>query len=274
MTRPIAVLSLVAVATLTLACGSSSSPAAPSSSTTTTTTTTTTPTTPTTPVTKTVPYAGTYASPDATDVGTVEATLVVPTSLGIWSLAFSSPQADSSYPASAKLTRWNGSIESLTGTFDPATKLVTLYRAGGTQVALTIDLSASSLQPTARYTTLSGTVGSVMLLPRTSSAGTTAPSPLLYCGTFRGDAKGTFTLTSFDGNLSGVASDGTAQLRLDGTLGGSTANFTWTPEPNYLGRGIGTLTGTTMNGLWSLKNLLTGVFEENGNWTAGTSCNK
>jgi hypothetical protein len=214
-----------------------------------------------------------HATPDVSDLGSVEATFVLPTTLGLSPFTLGKPLDDSIYTATARVTHPDGSIETLTGTFDSVTQFVTLYAPGGTRVVLRIDMSQSSLKPTGQYYTLSGKVGSIAIQPR--SGGQTTSTPLLYCGTFRGNSKGTFTMSAFDGILSGIASDGKNQLQIDGTLGSNgAANFTWVPEPNYLGRGIGTLTGTTMNGLWSLKNLLTGVFEENGDWTASNSCIK
>jgi hypothetical protein len=54
-------------------------------------------------------------------------------------------------------------------------------------------------------------------------------------------------------------------VALSGTLSnGGTANFTWVPEPGDFGRALGTLTGTTMNGTWTL----TGIDNDKGNWNA------
>lgn len=260
MTRTLAALSLVATATLTIACGSSSSPTTPSTS---TTTTTTTPTVQT----RKVEYAGTVATANVKVTGRLVVSATVPLSktksaaaLQTGSTTGISPKADAEvYPATATLTLSSGVVVQLAGYYDSANDTVVLSGSGWLIIA-TPDSFFSSLD--GKVTTPDGTFAEAYAYQRT-----TANTPQLYCGTFTKSTGGGgwFTLTAFDGQIAGVGSDGSGTVALSGTLSnGGTANFTWVPEPGDFGRALGTLTGTTMNGTWTL----TGIDNEKGNWNA------
>lgn len=272
MTRAVSFLLLLAGTSLMCGCGGSTTPTTPSTSTSNNTNTTV--------QTRKSEYAGIVATADVKVTARITVSATLPTTKGKSVYALTSATTGPSilaasgastkgdpevYPCTAVLTLPNGTTIPMAGYYDTANDQLILS-GGGWLITSTPDALFATFD--GKVKTPEGTFGEINVGLRASTN-----DPQLYCGTFKKTkgGGGWFTLTTFDGLVAGIGSDGQGTVGLSGTFSnGGVANFTWVPEPNYLGRGVGGLNGstTTMNGTWSLKNTITGVFEEDGTWTA------
>jgi hypothetical protein len=151
--------------------------------------------------------------------------------------------------ATGTLTPSGGSGISLTGSFNTSTKLVNLAGSGHTLVGTVVSgvLSGDYAGPggSGQFATQRGSSSEVQQ----------------YCGTFDGDATGTWNLSRRAGSLSGAyASDDGDYDTLSGTISGSSISISFTG-----GSASGTLSGNTMNGTWTAGG-------NAGTWTGSTPC--
>ncbi|HEX9581414.1 MAG TPA: hypothetical protein VF970_09955, partial [Gemmatimonadales bacterium] len=142
-----------------------------------------------------------------------------------------------------------GSNVSLTGSYDPDSKVLALtgggYTFGATFVAGRLSGTFTGPNGGGLFTAFSRRGGEVEL----------------FCGDFTGAADGVWNLARNGNDLSGAfhETDGSTAGTLTGTLSGSTINLTFTG-----GTATGTLSGSNVSGTWTS----TG---SSGSWTGSKS---
>jgi hypothetical protein len=217
----------------------------------------------TTVATSTVYYNGTFTLTGGATQGTLTATASIPTAAVLLE-EVSRPMA--TYTATGVLRLSNGTSITLTGSYDSATGKWTLS-GSGYSVTFTTGTSGTSTGTTTTGTITSPTgVGGSVAAVRVADAAT---APTMYCGTFGlNSANSGLGVMSFgvSGTLvTGIGTDSTGSVALNGTLSGTSLNATY----KYgVGSGggtvIGTISGTTGSGTWS------NTDNERGAWAAAT----
>lgn len=215
--------------------------------------------------TSTVYYNGTFAVTGGGTQGTLTATASIPSALLAADTGVSRPLA--TYTATGVLRLSNGTSITLTGNYDSTTGKWTLS-GGGYSVTFTTATTGTSTgtAATGTITSPTGASGSVAAV-RVADAST---SPTMYCGTFGlNSANSGLGVMSFgvSGTLvTGIGTDSTGSVALNGTLSGTSLNATYKYGGGFTGGGtvIGTITGTSGSGTWS------NTDNERGAWTAAT----
>jgi len=210
---------------------------------------------PTSPAnTTTLSFSGVFAG--AHEGGTLQLSAAVPAAIAI-----SASRSDVAYQstgspvaATGTLKIAGGSTITLTGTYNPSTKIFTMS-GGSYSVTATVANNAVA----GSYTGPS-TSGSVSALPAPSATSVTA-----YCGTFTGTEAGRWNVAISAGVITGTAATPEGSIQLNGTVSGSAITMTWHPNATDVGSATGTLAGTTITGTW-----LTNTPGDHGTWNGST----
>jgi hypothetical protein len=152
-------------------------------------------------------------------------------------------------PVSGCLYLGSTTCTAVTGTYNTVTKVLSFTT---TSPAFTFTGTYSSGRVSGTFTGAGGS-GSFVV-----HSGTVQ----VFCGTFAGDASGVWNLVRHGNDVYGIAVDvgGTNSLQLTGTMSGTTINLTFTG-----GTASGTISGTSMSGMW------TTLVGDAGTWTGSTS---
>ena len=231
-------VAILCVALATAACSKGlSSPAAPTNTT-------------------TLSFSGVFAG--ATEGGTFQLSAAVPVSSATFAArADVLFQSVATVAATGTLKIAAGSTITLTGTYNPATKVFTM---SGSSYSLTATVANNAVAGT--YTGPS-TSGSVSALP--APPGVTVTS---YCGTFAGTESGRWNVAMSAGVVTGAASTPEGSVQLSGTLSGTAITMSWHPNDTDVGNTIGTLSGASISGTWS-----TNTPGDHGTWNGSSgSC--
>ena len=180
-------------------------------------------------------YKGTIAGGRPNESGSFDL-MVATTTTGTLKLVGGGPMAMAgTYVAATQLFTVSGGGFTLTGTIDGTGKLLGTYTHGSNH-------------------------GYVAGFEHTAANPVT-----VFCGTYAGAAQGVMNLTRRGTSLSGAyvnidGSDG----HMSGTISGSSISITDIQDTPG-GIFVGTLSGTTMSGTWSISGVT-------GTWTASTTC--
>lgn len=159
-------------------------------------------------------------------------------------------EASGTIPLTGTLTKGGTTTINLTGTYT-----VSSYAISASGGGYTLTGSVANTTATGTYTGPSDSGSFAAFKGDTTSV-------TVYCGTYAGDASGSWNLVRNGNSVAGAYSHGKLT---NGTVNGNNVSFSITDDSAGPGSGTGTISGSSVSGTWT-------VGSSTGNWTGSTSC--